>query len=96
MRNISSTKVTPPPPPPYPPPAPDMSPCHKRYGNLRLWGAVGFGIASLIGGYVCDSYGGSYTGVMIVFVANVAVALAASTGVPIGRRGGVNRGTPTR
>ncbi|CAM9324048.1 unnamed protein product [Ectocarpus sp. 4 AP-2014] len=63
------------------------------YGNLRLWGAIGFGIASLIGGYVCDSYGGSYTGVMIVFVANVAVAMAASTGVPIGRRGG---GTPTR
>ncbi|CAN0360065.1 unnamed protein product [Ectocarpus sp. 8 AP-2014] len=30
---------------------------------------------------------------MIVFVANVVVAMAASTGVPIGRRGG---GTPTR
>ncbi|CAM9669265.1 unnamed protein product [Pylaiella littoralis] len=56
------------------------------YGALRLWGAIGFGIASLIGGYVCDAYGGSYRGVMVVFVTNVVLALVASTGVPVGRR----------
>ncbi|CAN0436304.1 unnamed protein product, partial [Hapterophycus canaliculatus] len=50
---------------------------------LRLWGAVGFGIASLLAGYVSDSHGGSYTGVMVVFLANVLVALAASTGVRV-------------
>ncbi len=57
----------------------------NRFGILRLWGAVGFGVASLIGGYVCDAYGGSYVGVMAVFVGNVLVALLASTGVPIGQ-----------
>lgn len=49
---------------------------------------MGFGIAALVAGYVCDLYGGSYYGVMMVFVGNILVALAASTGVPVGQ---VNR-----
>lgn len=57
----------------------------QRYGSQRLWGAIGFGVASLAAGYVCDLYGGSYSGVMLVFVGNVLVALAASTGVPVGQ-----------
>ncbi|CAM9355306.1 unnamed protein product, partial [Ectocarpus sp. 8 AP-2014] len=28
------------------------------FGSQRLWGAVGFGIASLVAGYVSDLYGG--------------------------------------
>ncbi|CAM9838261.1 unnamed protein product [Scytosiphon promiscuus] len=55
------------------------------YGMLRLWGAVGYGIASLLGGYVSDSYGGSYTYVMVIFVANILLALGASTNVRVGR-----------
>ncbi|CAB1096853.1 unnamed protein product [Ectocarpus sp. CCAP 1310/34] len=55
------------------------------FGSQRLWGAVGFGTASLVAGYVCDLYGGSFSGVMLVFVGNVLVALMASTGVPIGQ-----------
>ena len=65
------------------------SPPPPRFGSQRLWGAVGFGIASLLAGYVCDLYGGSYSGVMLVFVGNVLVALVASTGVPVGQ---VNNG----
>ncbi|CAM9774867.1 unnamed protein product, partial [Ectocarpus sp. 12 AP-2014] len=55
------------------------------FGSQRLWGAVGFGIASLVAGYVSDLYGGNFSGVMLVFVGNVLVALMASTGVPIGQ-----------
>lgn len=51
----------------------------------RLWGAVGFGVASLISGYLCDAAGGSYEGDMLVFVTVMAVALMASTGVAVGR-----------
>ena len=65
------------------------SPPPPRFGSQRSWGAVGFGIASLLAGYVCDLYGGSYSGVMLVFVGNVLVALVASTGVPVGQ---VNNG----
>lgn len=53
---------------------------------LRLWGAVGYGIASLLGGYVSDSYGGSYTVVMVIFGANILLALGASTNVRVGRQ----------
>eukprot|EP00903_Cladosiphon_okamuranus_P013285 g12384.t2 len=55
-----------------------------KFGFQRLWGAVGFGVASLVAGYVSDLNGGSYAGVMLVFVVNNLVALVASTGVPIG------------
>ncbi|CAN0051041.1 unnamed protein product, partial [Ectocarpus sp. 12 AP-2014] len=55
------------------------------FGSQRLWGAVGFGIASLVAGYVSDLYGGNFSGVMLVFVGNVLVALMATTGVPIGQ-----------
>eukprot|EP00903_Cladosiphon_okamuranus_P010272 g9726.t1 len=54
------------------------------FGSLRLWGAVGFGIASLVAGFMSDLNGGSYAGVMLVFVVNQLVALTASTGVPVG------------
>lgn len=56
-----------------------------RFGSQRLWGAVGFGIASLVAGYVSDLYGGSFSGVMLVFMGNVLLALVASTGVPVGQ-----------
>ncbi|CAM9175600.1 unnamed protein product [Laminaria digitata] len=56
------------------------------YGIQRLWGAVGFGVASLISGYLCDAAGGTYEGVMSFFVAVMIAALAASKGVPVGRR----------
>lgn len=46
---------------------------------------MGFGIASLVAGYMSDLYGGSFSGVMLVFVGNVLVALMASTGAPIGQ-----------
>ena len=64
----------------------DPPSAHQRYGSQRLWGAVGFGIASLVAGYVCDLYGGRYYGVMLVFVACILVALVASTGVPVGQQ----------
>lgn len=57
----------------------------------RLWGAVGFGVASLISGYLCDAAGGSYEGVMLFFVAVMAVALMASRGVPVGPSYGPQR-----
>lgn len=62
----------------------------------RLWGAVGFGIASLISGYVCDSTGGGYGGVMLVFVGSLAVTMVASTGVPIGADGSSDAGKEAR
>lgn len=46
---------------------------------------MGFGIASLVAGYVSDLHGGSFSGVMLVFVGNVLAALVASTGVPFGQ-----------
>ena len=63
-----------------------------RYGIQRLWGAVGFGVASLISGYLCDAAGGSYEGVMSFFVAVMVVALVASTGVPVGQHDGRPQG----
>lgn len=56
-----------------------------RYGVQRLWGAFGFGVASFISGYLCDAAGGGYEGVMLFFVAVMAIGLMASTGVPVGR-----------
>lgn len=58
----------------------------------RLWGAVGFGFASLIGGYLCDAAGGSYDTAMLFFVAVMVVALATSTGVRVGRSDGPQDG----
>lgn len=58
---------------------------NPRFGIQRLWGAVGFGVASLISGYLCDATGGNYENVMLFFVAVMAVALVASRGVPVGR-----------
>lgn len=55
------------------------------YGIQRLWGAVGFGVASLISGVLCDAAGGSYEGVMIFFMSVMIVALVASTGVSVGQ-----------
>eukprot|EP00904_Undaria_pinnatifida_P002326 jgi/Undpi1/12094/HiC_scaffold_4.g01792.m1 len=55
------------------------------YGVQRLWGAFGFGVASFISGYLCDAAGGGYEGVMLFFVAVMAIGLMASTGVPVGR-----------
>lgn len=56
----------------------------QRYGTLRLWGAVGFGIASFISGYVSDSSGGRYEGVMAIFVVALVLTFAASTRVSFG------------
>lgn len=69
----------------HPVPCPSHAWFHTRYGNQRLWGAVGFGVVSLIGGYLCDAADGSYDTVTLFFVAVMVVALVASTGVPAGR-----------
>ncbi|CAM9442348.1 unnamed protein product [Ectocarpus sp. 13 AM-2016] len=55
------------------------------YGTQRSWGAAGFGLATLISGFVYDAAGGSYDGVMIVYVTVLALALLAALGVPVGR-----------
>lgn len=55
-----------------------------RYGKQRMWGALGFGVASLVGGFVYDAGSGGYGGVMVVFVTVTVVAFIAATGVPIG------------
>lgn len=57
-----------------------------------MWGAVGHGVASLIGGFAYDSAGGNYVGVMIAFVAASAGTLAASTMISIGRTSEVSGG----
>lgn len=53
-----------------------------RYGKRRTWGALGYGLASVVGGVVHDAGNGGYGGVMIVFVTSTLVALA--TTLPIG------------
>lgn len=70
-----------------PPPFACLAPVFytRRYGNQRLWGAVGFGVASLIGGILCDAAGGSYETDMLFFVVVMVVALVASTGVLVGQ-----------
>ena len=55
----------------------------ERFGAQRLWGAVGFGLASLIGGILCESDDGDYESVMVLFVAVMIGAMVASTGIPM-------------
>jgi PPP family 3-phenylpropionic acid transporter len=52
----------------------------ERYGRLRLWGAVGFGLASLVAGAAVDRYGVGVAfasfGVLLVLALGVAQRLA--------------------
>ena len=49
-----------------------------------MWGAVGFGLASLIAGFVYDAGSGGYGGVMVVFVTVTVAALVTAAGVTVG------------
>lgn len=51
-----------------------------------MWGALGVGVASFMGGYVYDAGGGSYTNMMVAFVTVTMVACVTATRVPIGKR----------
>lgn len=69
-----------------PPPARLALPSiHDRYGVQRLWGAAGFGLASIAGGYVTDASGGSYLGMVILYVAFMIMTLITSSGLWMGR-----------
>lgn len=59
---------------------------YDRYGRQRMWGALGYGLASLISGAVYDAGSGGYRNVMAVFVVVTLISLGASTRVPIGKR----------
>lgn len=56
-----------------------------RFGAQRLWGAIGYAVASFIGGYISSSDGGSYGGVMVMFVVVTLGTLAASAGISVGK-----------
>lgn len=47
------------------------------YGNQRLWGAIGFGLASLLGGYVSDASDGRFWGTILVFGGLMVATFAA-------------------
>ena len=64
---------------------PSASFLDNRYGKRRMWGALGFGVASLTSGFICDASGGGYGGVMVQFVIVTTVALVTATGVSIGK-----------
>lgn len=49
-----------------------------------MWGGFGYGVASLIGGYIFDVGGGDYKDVMITFVILTLGTMVAATSVPIG------------
>lgn len=49
-----------------------------------MWGAAGFGTATLIGGIVYDHTADGYGGVVVVFVAALSLALVAALGVQVG------------
>lgn len=52
-----------------------------------MWGAAGYGTATLISGFVYDHTGGGYESVVVVFVVALVVALVAALGVPVGTNG---------
>ncbi|CAM9498558.1 unnamed protein product [Ectocarpus fasciculatus] len=70
------------------------------YGTQRSWGAAGYGLAALMSGFVYDVTGGSYDGVVAVYVTVLALALVAALGVPVGRTdipaGGLDDEEPRR
>ncbi|CAM9257154.1 unnamed protein product, partial [Phaeothamnion confervicola] len=64
------------------------------YGDQRLWGAIGFGVMTFLGGGLADAEGG-YSGVFMLFAALVACTFAAVRGLSIdgARRHGNNGGS---
>lgn len=61
-----------------------------RYGTQRLWGAIGFGVATFIGGSVSDAAGGGFGAVMAVFVGMMTISAVVSAGFAVGRGEGDN------
>lgn len=49
-----------------------------------MWGSAGYGIANFISGVVYDHTDGGYTGIVVVFVVVLAVALVAALVDPVG------------
>eukprot|EP00904_Undaria_pinnatifida_P012587 jgi/Undpi1/8459/HiC_scaffold_25.g10926.m1 len=48
-----------------------------------MWGGLGLGVASVLGGYVFDAGNGTYDGVMIVFAVMTIITIVVATEVPI-------------
>ncbi len=67
----------------------------ERYGRLRLWGAVGFGAASLVAGFAVDRFGlsWSFTSFAVLMVLALLVSLRLSWEA-VRRDDGVDVGTP--
>lgn len=71
----------------FPSPSPRTT-ARVRYGSQRLWGAVGFGVASLLGGYVSDVSSGSFSGAILLFLGFMVITFATSTTLFSGRAEG--------
>lgn len=63
---------------------------HALYGNQRMWGAVGWGIFSLLAGFLVDEMshglGGGYkeySGVFYMMIVLIAFDLLASTKIEV-------------
>lgn len=57
-----------------------------------MWGAAGFGTATIISGIVYDNIAGGYESIVVVFFVASLLALVAALGVPVGTSGEPSNG----
>ena len=63
----------------------------QRYGKIRLWGAVGFGICSLLGGMLIEAAGGSAP-FRLMLMCSVATGLIAAVSISVVSVEGLRKG----